>query len=94
MTTQDRVKKAEKLAAELSPIIASAISEGEITFVGLSVIVDDKYSTTFPFHAISKDEDGKDEGAAKAIMLAAVEYARTSGVLKASAIKSLEEFSS
>lgn len=96
MKDNKKAQIAEKLAAEISPVIASAIQSGDLTFVGLTVVVDNKYSTTFPFHAVTEtegEEGGADAEAAKATLLAAVEYARTAGVLKAKAIQLLEDFS-
>jgi hypothetical protein len=97
MKEEKRSQLAEKLAAEISPVIANAISCGELTFVGLTVVVDNKYSTTFPFHAVSvqdEEQEGQeqtvDEEVAKATLLAAVEYARTAGILKAKAMSLLE----
>ena len=96
MKDQAKVQIAEKLAAEISPIIASAISSGDVTFVGLTVVVDNKYSATFPFHFVTETEEGEDrtkadEEIAKATLLAAVEYARAAGALKTKSIQILEQ---
>lgn len=88
---------AKKLVTLISPIIHKEIVEKRITFVGLSVVVDNNYSITFPFHAKEEPEMTPEakteakEARLKAIMLGALEYARTSGNLKRSAVQAFDE---
>jgi hypothetical protein len=95
MNKQNSSKIAQNLASAISPLILEGLKKDELTFVGLTVVVDNKYSTTFPFHAVSEESgDGgasADSEAAKAILLGAVEYARVAGVLKAQSIELLEK---
>jgi hypothetical protein len=88
-------KIAQELVSSISPLILEGLRKEELTFVGLTVVVDNKYSTTFPFHAVPVGgESGEvvaNEDVSKALLLGAVEYARVAGVLKAQAIKSLED---
>jgi len=93
-----RLDQAQKLASVISPLISEMLEKGAVSFVGLSVVIDDKRSITFPFlpvassEATEKEIDEINARASKAILLAAVEYARTAGVLKARAIQALEHF--
>lgn len=88
---------AKRIAIMLSPIIAKELAEKRVAFVGLSVIVDNNYSVTFPFHAVEHEEMTQEERSeireteAKAIMLASFEYARTAGNLKRKAINALDK---
>jgi hypothetical protein len=93
----DQAKTAARLAATISPIIAREMMSGNICFAGLTVIVDNKYSTTFPFYPFV--EEGASEQQVeecklnniKSDMLAAIEFSRAAGLYKNKAINSFEK---
>lgn len=88
---------AKRLAVMLSPIIAKELADKRVAFVGLSIVVDNQFSITFPFHPVETEDMNEEtrnktaEAKAKAVMLASFEYARTAGSLKRIAIQSLDE---
>jgi len=93
----DQAKIAARLAASISPVIAREILSGKISFAALTVIVDNKYSGTFPFQHVISDEATEQEkqdhrlNTAKNNMLAAIEFSRTAGVFKNKSLRSFEE---
>jgi hypothetical protein len=90
-------KVAARLAAAISPVIAKEIISGRISFAALTVIVDNKYSGTFPFQQFASEEASDEQkyeikiNNAKTNMLAAIEFARTAGVFKNKSLKIFEE---
>jgi len=79
----DQAKIAARIAASISPVIAREILSGKISFAALTVIVDNKYSGTFPFQHVLPDDATDQEkhdhklNTAKNNMLAAIEFSRT-----------------
>ena len=93
----DQAKIAARIAASISPVIAREILSGKISFAALTVIVDNKYSGTFPFQHVLPDDATDQEkhdhklNTAKNNMLAAIEFSRTAGVFKNKSLRSFEE---
>lgn len=88
---------AGRLAAAISPAIAREIMAGKISFAALTVIVDDKFSCTFPFYQIPTQKSSEEEANelrlnnAKSTMLAALEFSRTAGVFKNRSMQIFED---
>jgi len=93
----DQAKIATRLAATISPIIARKMINGNICFAGLTVIVDNKYSTTFPFYPFVQEDASEQQveecklNNIKSDMLAAIEFSRAAGLYKNKAINSFEK---
>jgi hypothetical protein len=88
---------AGRLAAAISPAVAREIMGGKISFAALTVIVDDKFSCTFPFYqvptpkATEQEADEMKLNNAKSTMLAALEFSRTAGVFKNRSMQIFED---
>jgi len=88
---------ASRLAASISPMIARELMTGKISFAALTVVVDDKYSGTFPFYQIApqtaseQDKFGIKLSNIKSTMLAAVEFAKVLGFFKNKVARSFDE---
>ena len=78
-------------------MIAREIMTGRISFAALTVVVDDKYSGTFPFYQVASQSASEQERFAlkianiKSTMLAAVEFARSTGVFKNKSMRAFDE---
>ena len=92
-----QARVAARMAASVAPVIAKEIMSGKITFAALTVIVDDKYSGTFPFYPmVATDAPNEEKYAsrlthAKINMLTAVEFAKTAALFKHKSFKSFED---
>lgn len=88
---------AGRLAAAISPAVAREIMGGKVSFAALTVVVDDKFSCTFPFYQIpteKSDPQQADElrlNNAKSTMLAALEFSRTAGLFKSRSMQIFED---
>jgi len=86
---------AQRIAVQVSPVIARDLVEGKISFAALTIVVDDKYSSTFPFYPVADDEASEVEkdmskmAMVKADMLAAIEFSRCAATFKQRAFSSL-----
>jgi hypothetical protein len=95
--SSSQAKIAARLAASVAPVIAKELMGGKITFAALTVIVDDKYSGTFPFYPVLPSNASEQEkylariSNSKINMLSAVEFAKTAGVYKQKSFRSFEE---
>jgi ribosome recycling factor len=96
-THSPQAQIAGKLAAAISPAIAREIISGNISFAALTVIVDDKFSCTFPFSQLPTTKASEQEveviklNNAKATMLAALEFSRTAGLFKSRSMRFFED---
>ena len=96
-THSPQAQLAGKLAAAISPAIAREIINGNISFAALTVIVDDKFSCTFPFNQLPTTKASEQEieaiklNNAKATMLAALEVSRTAGLFKSRSMRFFED---
>ena len=95
----DQTEAAKKIITAISPVLAEALASEEVVFIGVTVVVDNKHSVTFPFFEPAPDTEDEDqqkafeESRAKSVVLAAIEYSRTAGLLKQKAIEAIEEVS-
>lgn len=92
-----QAKVAVSLAQAITPVIARELISGKVSFVALTVVVDDKYGTTFPYYPFVPESATDTEKfeikvkTAKADMLAAIESAKAAARFKHKSIQALEE---
>lgn len=94
----EKAKIAGMLAQMVSPTIGSELKSGRISFAALTVIVDSRYSASFPFYppspaasATEKETESAMIDLAKIEVLAAIEFARSAAHYKRRSMRILDE---